>query len=176
MRAEESIWHWGVSWRALRETKRSLDAPVKLKSSRCVTEILKACVWDFAVKWLSAPRQKLGFGQLGALLKSIPRYGWWLWCMIMMYYLWFTINGCWLWFTINDLWFTMSMGCPWKAVDIHENRWTGMDICIHGYLLSTLVCLLVRWLPPLMVRWCGGPMMCVLILLGGRAGLWAVQY
>ena len=40
------------------------------------------------------------------------------------------------------------MGCPWKAVDIHENRWTGMDICIHGYLLSTLVCLLVRWLPP----------------------------
>ena len=38
------------------------------------------------------------------------------------------------------------------------------------------MCLLVRWLPPLMVRWCGGPMMCVLILRGGRAGLWAVQY
>ena len=27
-----------------------------------------------------------------------------------------------------------------------------------------------------MVHWCGGPMMCVLILPGGLAGSWAVQY
>ena len=79
----------------------------------------------------------------------------------------------WLWFTTYDLWFTMSMGCPWEAVDIHENRWTRMDICIHGYLLCTLVCLLVRWLPPTpLVHWCGGPMMCVLFLPGGHTGSW----
>ena len=75
-----------------------------------------------------------------------------------------------------------DLRCPW---DVPGKQWISMKIGGQAWISVSMDIYCPPWCvfwydgcppPPLMVHWCGGPMMCVLILPGGRAGSWAVQY
>ena len=73
-----------------------------------------------------------------------------------------------------------DLRCPW---DVPAKQWISMKIGGHAWIFVSMGICCASWCvfwydgcSSLIVHWCGGPMMSVLILPGGRAESWAVQY